>query len=94
MPHVFPTLSYFVGSHFQNPNDCGWNYEDNTMGRSASSSQLSPDELKQLADTQIAQAKRIETGPERLRILAFADALINVAEIKKRLLHYERQLLN
>ena len=64
------------------------------MAGSALSLQLSPDELKQLADTQIAHAERIETGPERLRILAFADALITVAEIKKLMLHYERRLLN
>jgi hypothetical protein len=57
-------------------------------------SQLSPDELKRLAETQIAQAKRIATGPERLRVLTVADALLNLAEIKKLLLEYERRLLN
>jgi len=37
---------------------------------------------------------QIETGPERLRVLTVADALKNLAEIKKRLLKYERRLLN
>jgi hypothetical protein len=37
---------------------------------------------------------QIETGPERLRVLTVADALINLAEIKKLLLEYERRLLN
>lgn len=64
------------------------------MARPAISSQLSPDELKKLAETQIAQAMRIETGPERLRVLTVADALMNLAEIKKLLLEYERRLLN
>ena len=58
------------------------------------SSQLSPDELKQLAETRIAEAMRLEAGPERLRLLTVADALMNLAEIKKRLLKYERRLLN
>lgn len=65
-----------------------------TMARPAFSSQLSPDELKKLAETQIAQAMQIETGPERLRVLTVADALMNLAEIKKLLLKYERRLLN
>jgi hypothetical protein len=64
------------------------------MARLASSSQLSPDELKRLAENQIAQAMRIETGAERLRILTVADALVNLAEIKKLYLEYERRLLN
>jgi hypothetical protein len=64
------------------------------MARPATSSQLSPDELKKLAEKQIAQAMQIETGPERLRVLTVADALINLAEIKKLLLEYERRLLN
>jgi hypothetical protein len=64
------------------------------MARPALSSQLSPDELKKLAETQIAQAMRIETGPERLRVLTVADALMNLAEIKKVLLRYERGPLN
>jgi len=37
---------------------------------------------------------QIEPGPERLRILTVADALMNLAEIKKLLLRYERRLLN
>jgi hypothetical protein len=64
------------------------------MARPALSSQLSPDELKELAETQIAQATQIEPGPERLRVLTVADALMNLAEIKKLLLDYERRLLN
>jgi hypothetical protein len=64
------------------------------MTRPALSSQLSPDELKKLAETQIAQAMQIETGPERLRVLTVADALMNLAEIKKLLLEYERRFLN
>jgi hypothetical protein len=64
------------------------------MATPALSSQLSPDELKKLAETQIAQAMRIETGPERLRVLTVADALMNLAEIKKVLLRYERRPLN
>jgi hypothetical protein len=64
------------------------------MARAALSSRLSPDELKKLAEAQIAEAMRIETGPERLRVLTVADALMNLAEIKKRLLNYERRLLN
>lgn len=64
------------------------------MARPAFSSQLSPDELRELAQTQIAEAMRIEKGPERLRVLTVADALMNLAEIKKLLLKYERRLLN
>jgi hypothetical protein len=64
------------------------------MARAALSSRLSPDELKKLAEAQIAEAMRIETGPERLRVLTVADALMNLAEIKKLLLKYERRLLN
>jgi hypothetical protein len=64
------------------------------MARPAFSSQLSPEELKKLAETQIAEAMRIETGPERLRVLTVADALMNLAEVKKLLLQYERRLLN
>ena len=64
------------------------------MARPALSSRLSPDELKKLAETQIDQAAQIEPGPERLRVLTVADALMNLAEIKKLLLVYERRLLN
>lgn len=64
------------------------------MARPAISSHLSPDELKKLAEIQIAQAMQIEIGPERLRVLTVADALMNLAEIKKLLLEYERRLLN
>ncbi len=55
---------------------------------------MSPDEMKQLANAQVARAKRIKDGPERLRMLTLADAMTNLAEIKKRLLNYERRLLN
>jgi hypothetical protein len=58
------------------------------------SGQLSPDELKRLAETQIAEAMRLETGSERLRMLTVADALMNLAEIKQLLQKYERRLLN
>ena len=64
------------------------------MARPALSSLLSPDELTKLAEAQIAQAMQIETGAERLRVLTVADALINLAGIKKLLLKYERRLLN
>lgn len=64
------------------------------MARPTLSSLLSPDELTKLAEAQIAEAMQIETGPERLRVLTVADALINLAEIKKLLLKYERRLLN
>ena len=64
------------------------------MAGPAFSSQLSPDELKRLAETQIAEAMRIENGPERLRVLTVAGALMNLAEIKKLLLKYERRLMN
>jgi hypothetical protein len=64
------------------------------MARPTLSTHLSPHELRKLAETQIAQAMQIETGPERLRILTVADALMNLAEIKELLLQYERRLLN
>jgi hypothetical protein len=64
------------------------------MTRPAPSSQLGPDELKKLAEKQIARAMRIRTAPERLRVLTVADALVNLAEIKKLMLEYERRLLN
>jgi hypothetical protein len=50
--------------------------------------------LKKLAETQIAQAMQIKKGPERLRVLTVADAFMNLAEIKKLLLKYERRSLN
>ena len=55
---------------------------------------LSPDQLKQLAEIEVAEAGRIDSGDERLRRLTLADALNNLAEIKKLLLEYERRLLN
>jgi hypothetical protein len=64
------------------------------MARPALSARLSPDELKKLAETQTARAMQIEKGPERLRVLTVADALMNLAEIKKLLLKYERRSLN
>jgi hypothetical protein len=54
------------------------------MARPVLSSHLSPDELKKLAETQIAQAMQIETGLERLGVLTVADALMNLAEIGAR----------
>lgn len=68
--------------------------EMSSMASPAFSAHLSPDELKQLAEAQIAEAMRLKTGPERLRVLTVADALINLAEVKKLLLDYERRLLN
>jgi hypothetical protein len=64
------------------------------MPRTSLSSTLSPDQLKRLADRHVAQATRIECGDERLRMLTLADALTNLAEIKRLLLDYERRLLN
>ena len=55
---------------------------------------MSPDEMKRLANAQASRAKRIKDGPERLRMLTLADAITNLAEIKRRLLNYERRLLN
>lgn len=68
--------------------------ETSSMARPAFSAHLSPDELKALAAAQIVEAMRLETGPERLRVLTVADALNNLAEVKKLLLEYERRLLN
>jgi DNA-binding transcriptional ArsR family regulator len=68
--------------------------ETSSMARPAFSAHLSPDELKELAEAQIAEAMRLQTGPERLRVLTVADALNNLAEVKKLLLNYERRLLN
>lgn len=64
------------------------------MPETSLSSRLSPDQLKRLADHHVAQAARIECGDERLRMLTVADALINLAEIKRLLLDYQRRLLN
>ena len=47
-----------------------------------------------LADRYVAQAARIECDDDRLRTLTLADALTNLAEIKRLLLDYERRLLN
>jgi predicted short-subunit dehydrogenase-like oxidoreductase (DUF2520 family) len=57
-------------------------------------SNLSPDELRELAETQMARALEVEAEPERLRVLTVADTLMNLAEIKRLLLKYERRLLN
>ena len=70
------------------------NVGTSAMARPGFSANMDPDELKKLAETQIAEAVRAETEPERLRVLTFADALMNLAEIKKLLLRYERHLLN
>ena len=64
------------------------------MAKPALSSQLSPDELRKLAETRIARAMRIEAGPERLTALTIAEAMMNLAAIKERLLKYQRRLLN
>jgi len=55
---------------------------------------LNPDRLKQLAEIEAAQARRIDACDERLRRLALADALTNLAEIKRLLLDYERRFLH
>ena len=68
--------------------------ETSRMAISAFSAHLSPDQLQELAEAQTAAAMRLETGPERLRVLTVADALSNLAEVKKLLLEYERRLLN
>ena len=65
------------------------------MPKTSFGAALSPDQLKkQLAEIEVAQAGRIDSGDERLRRLTLADALNNLAEIKKLLLQYERRLLN
>ncbi len=64
------------------------------MPKASFSATLSPDQLKQLAEIEVAQARRIKSGDERLRRLTLADALNNLADIKKLLLEYERRLLN
>lgn len=64
------------------------------MPKPALVNRLSPDELKELAETRISQAMQLEKGPERLRVLTVADALLNLVEIKKLLLEYERRLLS
>jgi hypothetical protein len=68
--------------------------EASSMVTPAFSAHLGPDELKKLAETKFSEAMRIETGPERLTALTIADALMDLAEIKKLLLEYERRLLN
>jgi hypothetical protein len=73
---------------------CAPDISPGTAARSELNPRLTPDELRQLAEAHVAQAMRIENGPERLRILTYADALTNLAEIKKLLLEYERRLLN
>lgn len=55
---------------------------------------LSPDQLNRFAEIEAAQARQIKSGDERLRRLALAEALTNLAEIKRLLLDYERRFLN
>lgn len=43
---------------------------------------------------QVAMALRIEPGPERLRVVTIADALVTLAEIKGLLLKDERRSFN
>jgi len=64
------------------------------MQKTSLSSTLSPDQLNRLADHYVAQAAWIDCGDERLRMLTIADALTDLAEIKRLLLDYERRLLN
>ena len=56
------------------------------MPKTSFSAALSPDQLKQLAEIEVALARRIKSGDERLRRLTLADALNNLADIKKLLL--------
>jgi hypothetical protein len=65
-----------------------------SMTHLALSARLSPDELKELAESQMAQARRTLPGPERLRILTMAETLIDLAEAETLLRRYERRLLN
>jgi hypothetical protein len=64
------------------------------MPKTSFSAALGPDQLKQLAEIEVAQARRTKSSDERLRRLTFADALTNLAEIKSLMLQYERRLLN
>jgi len=64
------------------------------MARPALSALLSPDELTQRAEAHFAEAIRTESDPERRRMLALADTLIDLAETKELLLRYERRLLH
>jgi hypothetical protein len=64
------------------------------MTATRDNSLLTPDQLRKLADEQVTHATRISNGPARLRILTYADALNNLADIKKLLMDYERRLLN
>jgi hypothetical protein len=67
---------------------------DLKAGQRAPGSRLSPDELRKLSETQTVRAIRIERGPERLRVLAVANVLMDMADIKELLLKYEHRLLN
>jgi hypothetical protein len=62
--------------------------------RPSLSALLSPDELRQLAEAHFGTAMRTGNDPERRRLLAFADTLIDLAETKELLLRYERRLLH
>lgn len=64
------------------------------MSRTAPGLALTPDQLRKLADAHIAQAARIEWSDRRLRMQTLADALKNLADIKKLLIDYEQRLLN
>jgi len=64
------------------------------MPKTSFSAALGPDQLKQLAEFEVAQARRVKSVDERLRRLTLADALNNLADIKRLLLEYERRLLN
>jgi hypothetical protein len=64
------------------------------MAGYAPSARLSPDELRQLARAHLAEAKRHDNEQEQRRMLALADTLIDLAETKTLLLHYERRLFN
>ena len=64
------------------------------MPKASFGAALDPDQLTELAEIEVTQARRIKLADERLRRLAVADALNNLADIKRLLLEYERRLLN
>ena len=64
------------------------------MPKTRFSATLSPDQLKRLADIEVARARRVKSDDERLRRLTLADSLNDLAAIKKLLLEYEQRVLN
>ena len=69
------------------------------MPKTSFSAALSPDQLKQLAEIEVAQARRIKSADQIQRRTAEAAYICrrldtNLAEIKRIMLEYERRLLN